>query len=210
MYRLKVSMWLCFAVCLVLTGCQIHRVPAKSAQNIYPLMPGEPIPEISLSDSSNQAFNLNKSLSAKPAVLIFYRGGWCPHCTNYLVSLNSVAQELKKIGYQVVAVTPEKYKYLTHYPKISNLDFKFLSDCSMKISTAMGIAFKATDEQVKKYKKTYHIDIEEDSGYKHHLLPVPALFIVGTDGVVRYTFTDPNYKQRLSPEQILKIAKREL
>lgn len=210
MYRLKVSMWLCFAVCLVLTGCQTSKLPAKSATEIYPLMPGESIPQICLKDSSNQEFNLNQSIVSKPAVVVFYRGGWCPYCTNYLINLSTIAPKLKKLGYQLVAVTPEQYKYLTHYPKISNLDFTFLSDCSMKISTAMGIAFKATDEQVRKYKKTYHIDIEEDSGYKHHLLPVPALFIVGTDGIVRYTFTDPNYKQRLSPERILEIAKREL
>ena len=212
MGKMKLCLCLLILSTIFLTGCQVSypKVPADRAQNIRPLLPGTPLPSMSLEASGNQKFNLNQFIGGRPAVLMFYRGGWCPSCSDYLVSLQKVMPELEKLGYQLVAITPEKPESLSKYGKIRNLDYKFLSDSTMKATTAMGIAFKASDAQMEKYKKTYQVDLELDSGYKHRLLPVQAVFIVGTDGMVKYTYTDPNYKQWLSPKRILEIAKAEL
>ncbi len=210
MKRIKTYLWLQFVAIVFLAGCHTnqHRVPADTAKNIMPLTPGDRLPQICLNDSKGKTFNLNDSISKKPAVLIFYRGGWCPFCTEHLAGLQSVAPELITLGYQLIAISPDRPALLAPLSQEKGLNYKLLSDSSMKVGTAMGIAFRLDDATFKKYKTSYNIDIEADSGYTHHLLPVPAVFIVGTDGIVKYTYTDPNYKERLSPELILKVAKR--
>ena len=34
-------------------------------------------------------------------------------------------------------------------------------------------------------------------------MPVPALYLIGTDGTIRFAHFDPNYRKRLNPGQIL-------
>ncbi len=49
---------------------------ASSATEIRPLLIGTIVPELTLKAANGNAFDLNGALSQKPAVLIFYRGGW--------------------------------------------------------------------------------------------------------------------------------------
>ena len=46
------------------------------------------------------------------------------------------------------------------------------------------------------------MDLEEWSGKKHHILPVPSVFII-KDGVIQFQHVNPNYSERLSPEILL-------
>lgn len=212
MQRIKAYLWLHIAAIVFLAGCHsiTTKAPSADAKEIMPLTPGDQLPQICLNDAKGKTFNLNDSISKKPAVLIFYRGGWCPFCTEHLAELQAVSSDLVKMGYQLIAISPDRPELLTPLSKEKGLNYSLYSDSSMKASTAMGIAFRLDDATFKKYKTSYNIDIEADSGYKHHLLPVPAVFIIGTDGIVKYTYTDPDYKQRLSPEKILEVAKKEL
>ena len=76
----------------------------------------------------------------------------------------------------------------------------------MKASIEVGIAFQIADPTVMKYKTAYGIDLEEASGKMHHLLPVPSLFIIGRDGLIQYSYINPNYKVRNSPDFVLEVA----
>jgi thiol-disulfide isomerase/thioredoxin len=42
--------------------------------------PGTPLPDGELLDVTGQPATLAQALSGNPAVLVFYRGGWCPYC----------------------------------------------------------------------------------------------------------------------------------
>lgn len=61
-------------------------------------------------------------------------------------------------------------------------------------------------EVLEKYKG-YGIDLEAASGEKHHMLPVPAVFIVGTGGIIDFVYANPGYKTRLAPEVLLAAAR---
>ena len=77
----------------------------------------------------------------------------------------------------------------------------------MQASRAFGIAWRADDELVARYKG-YGIDLEEASGENHHLLPVPSVFIVDKDGVIRFVYSNPNYKVRIDTEELLDAARK--
>ena len=55
--------------------------------------------------------------------------------------------------------------------------------------------------------KKYNIDVEQASGQKHHMLPVPAVFLVATNGLIQFEYVNPDYKVRLEPELLLAAAR---
>jgi len=81
-----------------------------------------------------------------------------------------------------------------------------LADSEMQAARAFGIAFKLDDKTQKVYRG-YGIDLPERSGTGHWELPVPAVFLVGTDGVIDFQYVNPDYRQRLSAEVVLAAAK---
>jgi peroxiredoxin len=177
-----------------------------SAQEIRPLPIGAAIPEVMLKTAEGTDFNLKTAVLRKPTVLIFYRGGWCPYCNLQLGQLQTVEPELLKLGYQILAISPDRPAKLVESVEKDKLSYTLLSDSSMTAAKAFGIAFRVDEATLKKYKG-HGIDLEAASGEKHHLLPVPAVFIVGTDGRIKFVHADPDYKVRLEPEALLSAAK---
>ena len=185
-----------------------NEVPA-SAKNISPLLIGASVPEVTLRTADGEAFELSAAVSRKPAVLIFYRGGWCPYCNLHLGQLQEAEDDLVKLGYQILAVSPDRPARLAESVEKGNLTYTLLSDSAMDAAKAFGIAFRVADITVEKYKG-YGIDLEDASGQEHHLLPVPAVFIVGTDGRIKFVYANPDYKTRLAPDVLLQAAESAL
>lgn len=171
---------------------------------------GEPVPAASVRTEAGAEVKLTDAIGGKPTVLIFYRGGWCPFCTRHLAALAEAAPGLAAEGYQVLAISPDQPAKLRAKPSHQKLSYTLLSDSEMKAARAFGIAFKMDDALVGKYKNDYGIDLEGDSGQTHHLLPHPAVFIVDRAGVIRFVHVNPDYKVRLSPEEIMAAARAAL
>lgn len=173
-----------------------------------PLKAGEKTPDTTLYTQEAKELKIQGLVKEKPTVLIFYRGGWCPYCTKHLSALSTIEEKLIALGYQIVAVSPDspaKIQEMRNKQKLTS--YTILSDSDMETAKAFGIAFQVPPELVAKYKNEYHIDIEADSGRKHHLLPHPAVYIIGTDGQIDYSHVNEDYKSRLDPAEILQAAK---
>ena len=81
---------------------------ARSAEEICPILIGANVPELTLRTVDGKLFDLNEAIRNKPTVLIFYRGGWCPYCNTHLGQIATVETELLSMGYQVLAVSPDR------------------------------------------------------------------------------------------------------
>lgn len=79
----------------------------------------------------------------------------------------------------------------------------------MSGARALGIAFRLDDPTVAQYGK-FGIDVEAASGETHHELPVPAVFVIGTDGTIRFEYVNPDYKSRLDSDVLLSMARAAL
>ena len=84
-------------------------------------------------------------------------------------------------------MSPDRPEKLKGPAEKHKLKYRLLSDSEMIAAKALGIAFRVDDATVNKYKTDYGIDLEADSGQKHHLLPVPSVFLVGRDGCANRT-----------------------
>lgn len=171
-----------------------------------PLQAGVPFPPgLMLHTSQGMPFDLSEAVRQKPAVLIFYRGGWCPYCNAHLAQLQTIEPQLVKAGYQILAISPDRPAKLAEAAGKHDYRYTLLSDSRMEAAKAFGLAFEVDAATLEKYK-SYGIHLEEASGQTHHLLPVPAVFIVGTNGIIRFAYSNPDYKVRLEPEEILRAA----
>jgi peroxiredoxin len=124
-----------------------------------------------------------------------------------LGQLRKIESQLTELGYQIVAVSPDKPEKLSASIEKQSLTYTLVSDSEVTGIKRFGIAFHVSDQTVDTYKNQYKIDLEGDSGAKHHILPVPAVFIISKEGQVLFQYVNPDYKVRLYPEILLAAAK---
>jgi peroxiredoxin len=124
-----------------------------------------------------------------------------------LGQLRKIESQLTGLGYQVVAVSPDSPEKLSASIKKQSLTYTLVSDSEAAGIKGFGIAFRVDDQTFDTYKNKFKIDLEEHSGARHHLLPVPAVFIIGRNGTILFQYVNPDYKVRLHPEVLLAAAK---
>ena len=180
---------------------------AASAAEVLPLKEGQSAPTQTLRRPDGEAVDLAKVYAAKPSILIFYRGGWCPYCNTHLMDMVQAEPKLVAMGYQVLAVSPDSPAALKTNIDKNQFSYQILSDSDMALAKGFGLAFKVDDATLAKLG-SYNIDLERASGKDHHLLPVPAVYIVDTQGIIRFAHSDPDYTKRMPTDQLLETARR--
>jgi peroxiredoxin len=180
---------------------------ANSANDICPIKVGERIPDSFVQTLEGEKVNLYDYVSGKQTVLIFYRGGWCPYCNLQLASLNNIEKDLLNLGYQLVAVSIDRPEKLNESIDKHALTYTLLSDSKAEASTAFGLAFRV-DDKYNEMLKSHNMSLEDASGETHHILPVPAVFVLDKDGVIQFEYVNPDYKVRLNGELLLKAAEQ--
>lgn len=173
---------------------------AEDAHSISPLLIGETIPDISLVNTDNKAVQLHDIFKEKPTVLIFYRGGWCPYCNAHLSKMAEIEDDIIKAGYQVVAVSPDAPENLNLTIDKKEFKYTLLSDGEGKLTTAVGIAFKAPDSKWKTNQLQKH-----SGGKNPGYLPVPSVFVVDKKGDIMFEYINPNYKHRLEGKLLMAV-----
>jgi peroxiredoxin len=107
---------------------------------------------------------------------------------------------------QLLAISPDQPSKLKETIDKHNMGFRLLSDSDMAAARSFGVAYKLDNATLAELKK-YNIDVEEASGQRHHMLPVPAVFLVTTNGLIQFEYVNPDYKVRLDPELLVAAAK---
>jgi len=123
-----------------------------------------------------------------------------------LVQLREIEPELKNLGVQLLAISPDKPSKVRETIEKHKMSFILLSDSDMVAARSFRVAYKLDDQTLAEFKK-YNIDVEDASGQRHHLLPVPAVFLVATNGLIQFEYVNPDYKVRLDPELLVAAAK---
>lgn len=179
---------------------------AASAEDTRPLAVGDEIPAVVIQNSKGEPVDLRALVGQKRTALIFYRGGWCPFCNKHLKEVAEAKDQIVQSGYQIVAINADRPEDVAIAEGKNNFPFLILSDSDLKAATAFGLAFKLDDDTVKKYTD-FKIKLEDSSGKPRYSLPVPAFYLIDTDGKVTFEFHDPDYKVRISKDALLSAIK---
>ena len=185
---------------------------AATADQVKPLVAGDLAPRFIVETVDSEAFDFNPQNLDKPAIILVFRGGWCPYCNTYLSDMRHVIPRIRNMGIDVLFLSGDRpellYDSLEQQASldVTNLDYLILSDANAQASVAFGIAFKASGQTIN-YVNTKGDGYRKSSMEKHGILPVPAVFAVDRDGVIAFTYVNPDYKVRLPADELLEAAK---
>lgn len=199
------SSFVALALGALMTAAFAARMVPDSAEDVKPLIAGDQAPSFVVKTVDGADYAFTADLLESPTMLIFYRGGWCPFCNTHLKELQDVVPALNDAGHDVLFLSADGPDALVDSLKEPMPGYRLLSDASMEAAREFGIAFRVDDETFKKYQG-YGIDLEKSSGYDHHQLPVPSVFLIGTDGKISFAYSNPDYKVRLSTDKLLAAA----
>jgi peroxiredoxin len=156
---------------------------------------GEPMPPFILPDHTSQLVSLEELLDRGPAAVTFHRGHWCPYCR---ININALAQAHKEVvadGGQIVAIMPDRQKFVAELKTQSNVPFPILTDMDNGYALSLNLAIWVGQE-VQKMMEGFR-DLPTFQGNSSWMLPIPATFVVGRDGLIRARFIDPDYRKRM-------------
>ncbi len=170
------------------------------------LKQGDKMPAFSLPNAINETISSNIMLNKGPLVINFYRGGWCPYCNLELKAFQEALPEIVDLGAQLVAISPNlPDKSLSSIEKHA-LTFEVLTDIGNQISRQFGLVF-TLDAQLQPLYKQFGIDIPSFNGDESYELPIPATYVVNSDGIIKFAFVDADYTRRLEPDKVIEALK---
>jgi len=185
---------------LLAMATTLAQLPEK-AEDISPLLYGETIPDATLLAPDGTGHQLYSLIKEKPSVLLFYRGGWCPYCNRHLAEIQEVEDDVKDLGYQIIAISPDSPENLTNTDNEQELKYRLFSEAEGKLSKAVGIAFQAP----KKYGDM--LNNRSDGLNNEGFLPVPSVFVVNDEGVIKFEYINPDYSTRVSGKLLLAVLR---
>jgi peroxiredoxin len=186
----------------------IHRLIESGAGKSSP-KPGEPMPPFLLPDDQGRLVGLDDLLEKGPVAIAFHRGYWCPYCRINIHALACLESEIAPEGRHIVAIMPDKQKFTAGFKAEAQAPFPVLSDPDNGYAISLDLAFWVGDA-LKKLMTTAGRNPDISQGSENWMLPIPATFVVGTDGIIAARFVDPDYRTRMAIEDMvgaLKAAK---
>lgn len=168
--------------------------------------PGEPMPDFMMPDQTGKLHSLGGLLETGPVVIAFHRGHWCPYCRINAQALATIHEDVHSLGAQVVAITPETERFNAELGFQGGAKFPILSDIDNGYALMLNLAFLVGNEKRRAMIEAGW-DFSPFQGNENWTLPVPATFIVGSDGLVKARFIDPDYRKRVDTTEILDVLR---
>jgi peroxiredoxin len=162
---------------------------------------GEPMPGFVLPDENGDRVSLDDLLDEGPVAITFHRGHWCPYCRININALARAQRELAEGEGQIIGIMPDLQKFVAELKSQSNVPFPILSDMDNGYTLSLNLAVWVGAELQKMLQK--RVNIPTFQGDSSWMLPIPATFVVGRDGLIRARFIDPDYRKRMTISDML-------
>jgi peroxiredoxin len=167
---------------------------------------GDKLPSFELENVLGEKIQSYDLLANGPLVITFYRGGWCPYCNLEVAAYQEAFPEIRNLGAQLVAISPELPDNSMSLVEKYSLKYEILSDIENKVAREFGLTFCIEDELQAVYKNL-GVDLVASQGNKNYELPVPATYVIGSNGIVILSYVDVDYTKRLEPEEVISILR---
>ncbi|NQY81331.1 MAG: AhpC/TSA family protein [Candidatus Caenarcaniphilales bacterium] len=171
------------------------------------LKEGDKVKNFALTNSKNEEIKFTDLLSKnKPIVMTFYRGNWCPYCNAELRGFQRELPEMKALGAEVIAISPQKPVMSLEMQEQHQLDFDVLSDVGNLVAKDFGLVFKLDAELLDLYNNKFQVKLCEYNGNEAvDELPIPATYIISEEGEILKASINPDYSKRFDPEAIVEF-----
>jgi peroxiredoxin len=164
---------------------------------------GDTLRSFTLRNAVGKPVSLEDLVAIGPAVVVFYRGGWCPYCN---LALRTYQRELlPRLGAwhaTLAAISPQTPDESLSTAEKAGLDFEVLSDPGSRLARRIGIAFEQ-GEEVLAAQRMLGLDLAEVNEEGSTQLPMPTVLIVDPDRTVRFVDVHPDYTARTEVADII-------
>ncbi|HET7481069.1 MAG TPA: peroxiredoxin family protein [Rubrobacteraceae bacterium] len=145
---------------------------------------GEKAPTFELPDQTGYPWNLSGQLELGPAMLVFYRGDWCPYCNGQLASLARGFERFARYNTEVAAISVDPPEH------------------SLALSNKLLLPFPVLTDPKGELAKRYGLwDAKEG-------VAVPATVLIDRTGEVAYLYAGKDFADRPAEEEVLSVLKR--
>jgi peroxiredoxin len=168
--------------------------------------PGEPMPPFHLPDENGRVVSLERLLAKGPVAVTFHRGHWCPYCRININALSRAQDEIAAEGGRIVAIMPDRQRFVSELKSAGKVPFPILTDMDNGYALSLNLAIWLGAEMQQMLAGRQ--DIPSFQGNNSWMLPIPATFVVGTDGLIKARFVDPDYRKRMAIEDLLAALRR--
>jgi peroxiredoxin len=167
---------------------------------------GDTCPDFALANAEGRIVSLSELLDKGPMVLSYYRGKWCPYCVTELEALRDATADISALGATLVAVTAEDCGGALSAKRQHRLEFEILCDHENGLALAFGLVSRVPPDFRPNYLEA-DLNFPLIYGNDSWFLPLPATYVIGTDGVIRHAYVNPDFRERLDPAAILDVLK---
>jgi peroxiredoxin len=177
----------------------VGRLEAAQAGASAPQV-GEVMPSFAMPDQDGRLVHLEDLLARGPVIVAFYRGHWCPYCRLNMVGLAEIQDDVAPA--RIVAISPETRKYTRALREEAGAHFSFLTDVGGGFCLSINLAI-FVDPFMSSLIASAGWDVPAYQGGTPWILPIPAVFLLDSDGTIRARHVDADYRRRMEPAEIL-------
>jgi peroxiredoxin len=164
---------------------------------------GDRLEPFTLDDATGSPVTLDELVENGPAVIVFYRGGWCPYCNLTLRTYQrELLPELDARGVRLAAISPQTPDGSLSTTEKAELEFTVLSDPAGRVARSLGIVFAQSDEVLAAQRKL-GLDLAQVNAENSTDLPHPTVLIVDQDRTARFVDIHPDFTERTEVADVL-------
>ena len=155
-------------------------------------------------DAHGAPTSLHAATAGRPAVIVFYRGGWCPYCN---LALRTYSQELHPAlterDVELIAVSPQKPDGSLSTQQKNELPFPVLSDPGNALAGELGILLPARTKEIRAAQEKIGTDLLTVNADGTENLPMPTVALIDAEHQLRWIDIHPDYTTRTEVNDIL-------
>ncbi|MCZ6560980.1 MAG: peroxiredoxin family protein [Gammaproteobacteria bacterium] len=155
---------------------------------------GDLLPEFSALDSNGKPV-YSRDLLGRPALLMFYRGNWCPFC---MIQVKELAAAYRELGdrARIVLISPQTADKAAKLAARINVPFDYWVDTDNQAATVLGIIH---DRGLPAGMQALGYDSDT---------VLPTCIVLAADGTVLESDESQNYRVRPEPEFLAKTLEQ--
>jgi peroxiredoxin len=123
--------------------------------------------------------------------------------------LQKIENKQTKLGFQLIGISTDNEQDLQKSIGKHQLNYQLLADFNSVTSQAFGLAYYASQKVTDRYMAAMHLNNplqQNKAGDKRLVLPVSAIYVIDSTGLVQFNYVNPNFKVRLHEDLLLKAA----
>lgn len=169
---------------------------------------GDRAPAFTLPNTEGEDRSLADTLASDMAIVVFFRGIWCPYCVAYLQALEANLSAFEAAGGQLLVITPQTREYAAKTKADANVSFDILSDNGNHVAAAFGIKTQVPEAHLETLRQ-FDMSLDKVNGSDgKDTLPLPSSFVIDKTGTIIWSFVNRDYRKRGEPTAILDALKQ--